>query len=155
MTQEELMKQSELRRMIENVFEARLDDGQAAPMSWVVKATIDALGTDTHPSGFTRLCWAIAVPDQVREVLRNRKKDEEKPMVQESLLLPGYKRLQRSYTINRKNEQGEEQVLVRLEQMTPEEGKAKATELRSFAAGAMRHADEMDDYFSSRSLAMA
>jgi hypothetical protein len=146
MTEQERMSERQLKDQIEAIIEDRQMSGDPVPMSWVITATINKLG-DPLANPFHQLTAAIGVHYLVRKVLQYRKKQETGAEPEQEDLFPGYTRLQRSYTIERNGEQ----VLVHLEHMTLEEGKTKAKELRSFAAGAMRHADEMDDYFSTRS----
>lgn len=147
-----MMKQGELMQEVSGVIEARLTNNEPAAMTWIVHEVVrrhqGIVGPD---SDFYVLCAYEHVHRTVREVLRSRRSDEERPEPAHADLFPGFKRLQRSYTIPR----GDEQVVVRLEQMTPEEIRAKARELRSMATGAMAHAQELEDYMSARGGAQA
>jgi hypothetical protein len=140
------MKQQELMREVETVITERLADGKPTPMTWLVTEVLnrhqDIAGADVP---FFQLCGYEHVRDTVREVFRLRKGNEAESEAQADLF-PGYTHVQRSYTISRDGEQ----MVVRLEQMTADEIRSKASELRGFAMGAMAHARELDEYLKER-----
>lgn len=143
------MTESELKREIETVIETRLAEGAACPKSWVTTATINKLG-DESASPFHRLTASIGVDYLVRKVLQSRKSEEDAEARQGDLF-PGFQRLQRSYTIQR----ADEQVVVRLEQMTDEEILDKAFEKDAMAEGNRQHAAELRAYAEMRQRAVA
>lgn len=141
------MKQGELMEEVEGVIETRLTNNEPASMTQIVHQVVrQHQGIVGPDSEFYLLCAYEHVQRTVREVLRSRKSGETEAEPEQADLFPGYKRLQRAYTIER----GDEQVVVRLEQMTQGEIRSKARELRSMAMGALDHARELEDYLGGR-----
>lgn len=146
------MTQQDLMHEVEAVIVERNDAGLAAPMTWVVH---EVLGRHQRIEGEDKDLALLSMREHIHRtvhaVLRSRKSAECETEPAQGDLFPGYSRLQRSYTILRAGEQ----VVVRLETMDDQEIRNKASELRVMAAGAMRHADELEDYAASRQRAVA
>lgn len=147
------MKQSDLDREVREVMDELLVDGSPATVVWVVQGVMDRhRDISGQDENFARLCAYEHVRRTTLTEIRNRKQnDEESQSVSQGELFPGYERVQKSYVISRDGEQ----MVVRLEQMTEAEGRTKIGELRSMASGALDHARELEDYFASRSRAVA
>lgn len=91
----------------------------------------------------------VGLHDTVGELVRkrmnaDRKREAETPDPQ--LIMEGFERLQKLYVIDVDGEQ----TYVPVDEMTDEQIDAKADELRRFAVGAMKHADELVRYRDSR-----
>jgi len=132
------MNESQLTAIVETEVEAALAAG--TPVSkYTVRNQIVMANCETTDSDFALACAHHAIGDIVGRIVRKVKQSEdEEPDPQ--LVLPGYKRLQQRYAVERDGEP----CLVRLEMMTRPEVRAKALTLRGFAQGALEHADELD-----------
>lgn len=137
-----MMKQSELTTAVRDMIEARLANGEPAATSWIVREfavqhpALEGPDQDLH-----ELCMYGHVRWTVRDVLRGMHSEE--PEEQTRFEASGFQHLQRRYTIERGED---EQVVVPLERMTPEECEAKADELQRMADGCMAHAAELRQY---------
>jgi hypothetical protein len=141
------MKHADLMREAEQVIEERLAAEGVAPKSWIVKEMIDRHpGIGGDDSDWYRICAFVAIDSVVRGVLQRHRAQEAELDIDRQEVLPGFKRLQRRYSIERDGEQ----TVVELERMTVIEGRAKAHELREMAKGCLAHAEELDDYFDQR-----
>lgn len=141
------MRQAELMREVEQVIEDKLANNEPAAMSWIVHEVIRRRDGIVGPdSDFYKLCGYEHVRDTTREVLRRCKEKEGAAEPDQHDLFPGFKHIQRRYTIQR----GEEQFVVRLENLDVEEIRGKARELRGMAAGCLAHAQELEDYIGIR-----
>lgn len=92
-----------------------------------------------------RICFREHVKAIARECVREFKKIEEKNDPRQRVL-PGFKRVQRSYQIERNGEP----TLVPLMKMTDDEVEAKISELRRIGKGNYDHADELARYLRER-----
>jgi hypothetical protein len=144
MTEAEMMKQAELTLEVETLIDERFAAEKKVPQSWLVKEMIDRHG-DIHGDDvpFFKLCGNIAVAATVRAVMKRCLADEDELNPAQAELFPGYKRLQRRYSIERNGER----ILVALQGLTIQEGRAKAHEKRAMAKGNTEHAEELDDFF--------
>ncbi|HEX9606403.1 MAG TPA: hypothetical protein VF962_04160 [Gemmatimonadaceae bacterium] len=150
MTQTEVMEQAELRREVVELIDDRVSSTGVAAKSWIVKEMVDRhddlRGRDR---AMAKLCMYGHIATTVRLVLQDQHRKEEAVEGERQLLLPGHKRLQLRYSVDRDGEQ----MIVSLEEMTVSEGRAKSKELRAMAKGNLAHADELDDYFDRRAAA--
>jgi hypothetical protein len=137
------MNDAQLTALVQSEVDAALDAGIPVHKN-TVRSQIVGRHCEHSDSDFALACAHHAIGDIVGRLIRNAKKAEaEGPDPQ--LVLPGYKHLQQRYAIDRDGES----YLVRLEDMTVEEGRSKAAALRVFAQGALAHADELDAYFDN------
>lgn len=135
-----MMKQAELSAAIDDMIEDRLDTGEPAAMSWLVReyAMLHPAPEGPHRE-LHELCMWEHVRDTVRERLRALRATE--PTEQLHMEGSGFTHLQRRYTIDVGED---EQMVIPLEKMTPAHLRGKAKELRRMALGCMAHADELD-----------
>ncbi len=77
-------------------------------------------------------------------VVRRYKPTAEVPEPQ--IILPGFERLQKAYSVER----NDEPTIVPTAQLTDSEIRVKAVELRAMAAGCYQHADELERFLSER-----
>lgn len=141
------MKQQDLLNEIEGIIDGQIEANGTVAVAWVVAEMLsrhsDITGADAE---LHRVCAHHHFRFTAREVLRGRKADEEENNPRQSDLFPGYKHLQRHYIVQR----GDDAAVVPVEHMTMDELRDKEFALRSFAHGAMAHADELADYRKAR-----
>jgi hypothetical protein len=140
---------SDLYAEIRDLVRLKIDAEQIIGAAWVVP-----LMAQKHPMPRTwhgpdadayRICFREHVKDMAREVVREFKKTEEEIDPRQSVL-PGFKRVQRSYQIERNGEP----MLVPLLKMSDIEVERKITELRKIGTGNFAHADELERYLRDR-----
>ena len=109
---------------------------------WVTQAIINKHDDiDGSDKDFYTIIGRAQVYEQVRKRIgRYKLKPELKPDRQ--LVLRGFERLQERYVF----EVDGESVAIRVQDMTSEQRRAKAAELRAMGAGCYQHADELDRY---------
>lgn len=142
------MKDSEIETEIAQLIEAGVAAGQEVRQAWLVHAVVNArpLPEGEH-ADFYACCAYGHVAHCVRNVLRGEKAKEASD--DDNLLLPGFKRLHRRYSVMRDSEQ----VIVPIEAMTVRELKTKADEYLAMARGNKQHADELLRYAGHREVA--
>jgi hypothetical protein len=144
------MKQSELMAEVDGVIDERLSRSEPAPMTWIVQEIMNRHNRISgYDADFYVLCGYEHVRDTTREVLRRRKKGETD--LDRQIAIPGFPLLQRSYSIQR----GDEQLAVLLEQMTDEEIDVKADELARMGEGCIAHGAELREWKRRRAEAKA
>jgi len=150
MTEAEMMEQAELTREVAELIEERVSTTGVAAKSWIVKEMVDRhddlRGRDR---ALAKLCMYGHIDTTVRRVLQNEHKKDTAIEADRQLVLPGHKRLQLRYSVERDGDQ----MVIALEDMTVPEGRAKSKELREMAKGCLAHAEELDDYFDRRAAA--
>lgn len=133
---------AEIRRCIDTKIEA----GQPVPAGWVATEVAAAHANIIGPDAeFHFYCTRNHVRDQVTKALKHYKCELTKE-ADPQLVLPGYERLQRAYSILRDGED----VIVPIDALTDEKVELKAAELEAMAAGALKHADELRRYRRKR-----
>lgn len=132
------MKQSELDAEVRGLIEKRLEAGLDTPQGWLVHEIVgrypDIDGDDVD---MYLLCAMGHVTTTVRKVLRPYTAEDESA---EQVTLPGFARVQRGYMVERDGDR----VLVKTQNLTPSELRAKAKEYRQIGQGCAEHADELD-----------
>jgi hypothetical protein len=92
---------------------------------------------------FYAFCSLEYLEDCVRLAFNRYKlKPESEARPDPQMLLPGFERLQRYYSIERDGDHR----LVPIDELTPEEQSAKVAELRAMGRGCFEHADELERY---------
>jgi hypothetical protein len=140
---------SDLYAEVRDLVRSKIDGEQIIGAAWVVP-----LMTQKHPMPTTwrgpdadayRICFREHVKDMAREVVREFKKTEEEIDPRQGVLT-GFKRVQRSYQIERNGEP----MLVPVGKMSDVEVERKIEELRKIGAGNLAHADELERYLRDR-----
>lgn len=140
------MKDSEIQAEIAEMIEARAAAGDPVRAAWLIHAIINAHPLPEHNEAEFYTCCAYGhVAHCVRMALRDEKAREGEDD-NASLLLPGFKRLHRRYSVMREGEQ----VIVPIQAMTVRELKVKADDYLSMARGNKEHADELFRYAQHR-----
>ncbi len=80
--------------------------------------------------------------EHINRYFRDIKAAEEEIGAPEELLLPGFKRLQRRYVLQRDSQS----CIIGIDYMTPEELDAKEKEHRQMAIGHIQHAEEIHSF---------
>ena len=121
-----------------------MDRGDELPASWLTNLVIkNHPGISGSDSEWYTACAYDAVRSAVRSALQRYKlKPEVEPDKQ--TLLPGFKRLQRYYLVEREGEA----VAISIDAMTRKEWLAKIRELQTMGHGCFEHADELRRYFA-------
>jgi hypothetical protein len=139
------MKQADLIDEIQTIVEVGISANRPTPASWLTNEVVashpDIKGRDTD---WYVLCAYEHVRDTVRQVLRQYKGEE--PESPPQLLLPGFKRLQRAYLVERDGEQS----VVPINQLSDREILAKIREYERMAIGCTEHAEELRRYREQR-----
>jgi len=138
------MTEQELMHSINSIIETRIEQKQTAELPWVAREAV-LLYPERGQSEFDVLCHYGYCRKLASDALRNMRREDDKLLKDEaqySLAFPGYKRLQRRYSIERNRVQ----MAVPTELLTHEERLFKSKELRSMGFGVLQHADEMDDF---------
>jgi hypothetical protein len=140
---------SDLYAEVRDFVREKINSEEVIGAAWVVP-----LMTEKHPMPSTwrgpdadayRICFREHIKDMAREVVREFKKSEE-DLDPRQRVLPGFKRVQRSYQIDRNGEP----MLVPVAQMSDQEVEQKIGELRKIGAGNLAHADELERYLRDR-----
>ena len=140
------MTESDVIKEIKTVLQERIENQQPTPAPWlttvVVEAHADLRGNDAD---WYKFCAYGYVRNTVRKVVNTYKEISGK-RTDEQLLLPGFKRLQKFYALDR----GDEAVFVPIAQMSDEEIEEKIREYAAMAVGCKQHAKELQRYLSER-----
>lgn len=150
MTEQEMMATAALTKLVRDTVEAALANGDVVQKSWVAHSVLQSQGEisgDGVP--FYISCAYHATVRIAGDIIRQYAKQEHEEADDSQQLLPGFKHVRTAYSVVR----GKEPCIVPIEQMTRVEIRGKAAELRAFAAGALAHADELDEY--AKTLAIA
>lgn len=141
---------SDLTAEIEGVIED-LERNQASRLDrdWITQQVISQ-----HPDveGDDADFYACITREKVRDAVRsrlNRYKAKAEVSPDPQLILAGFERLQRYYAF----EDGQQQVAIRIEDMTDAQLEAKERELMAMGAGCYQHADELRRYRDKRKAA--
>jgi hypothetical protein len=136
----------ELTKMVNSTIDDIIARGDVVTKAWAIAAIIQK---HPRPAGADADYWTaveqIAVDAMVRNALRLRRQAEEKATPDQPTL-PGFERLQRSYSVVRDGEQ----CLVPIDQLTAEEGRSKVAYLRALAEANVKHARELENYLKAR-----
>ncbi len=143
---------SDLYAEVKELVRVEVAAGRIVKAAWIVP-----LMAKKHPAprtwrGDHADAWRVSYREHVKDLARLcvrefKQKEEELDPQQPSL--PGFKRLQRSYQIDRNGEP----MVVPLIQMNDDEIEEKATELDRLAAGNTAHAAELRRYLRDRKAA--
>ena len=131
-----------LARQIDIEFELMMDADVIHP-DWMTQSLMTKFFADATGSYLLEI--KEATYDSVRNRFReriNRYKVKPEVHADPQLVLPGFKRLQTMYCVERDGAQ----VAVKINKMTPDELDAKKAELRAMGAGCYEHADEIERY---------
>lgn len=124
----------------------RLSSGSAVPATWLLHETMQRHNrVEGEDADLALLALRFLIQRTVREVLRDKKKDESE-LKPQSELFAGYTRVQRSYLVERDGEQ----TVVRVEDLSDDEWQTKVGDLRAMSVGCMTHAKELEDFFRAR-----
>jgi hypothetical protein len=141
------MNERDLRVIVHDAIgDALATDGEFSKRTLTQRLVLTHL--DADDSDCARAAAWYAFGSLIRQGMKQF--DKEAPESEPSqLVLDGFDLVQRAYLVERDGESR----LVRTDLMTLAEGRAKAASLRSFAQGALKHADELDAYFDAREAA--
>jgi hypothetical protein len=135
------MKQSELLAEIQTLIDQVITANREEDPAWFIQRIVARhRGIRGKDKPFYVLCAYEHVHDTVRSALRQYHSPPEEDGQRPQLLLPGFKRVQRAYLIERKGTR----KLVPTALMTPAELRTKAKEYREIGAGCREHALELD-----------
>lgn len=128
------------------VIDRTLAGGTPAVAAWITQQVLlEHPGLEGDDRDFYDCCAKGHVRNEVRRALR-RFTPQESADVDPQLVLPGFKRLQKAYLVER---QGEHQV-VPTESLSDAEIEAKAVEHERMSEGNLLHADELRRYAKTR-----
>ena len=134
---------NDLRNEINQIVEAALANNQPVIVAWLVQSVLAA-----HPepglSEFSAFARFVFVNDEADRCVRRFKEPE--PGELDEMTLPGFKRLQKAYRIERDGDS----MIVPIEAMTDAELEARAAEHDAMARGHRRHANEIRRYLKAR-----
>lgn len=140
-----MIPESHLMREVKHYYDARAD-----AIVELNKAVYEIVSQHASPDGPDAEWWKsvayVAVWHMANKVNRNIKQDEGAQDARQGELYPGYKRLQRRYSIMR----DDKQVLVPVRLLTDDEIRDKITEHHSMAAGNELHARELERFMEER-----
>lgn len=128
---------------INDEIEIKLSAGMTIVDSWLVQAILSK-HDETDLSDFSKCARLEFVKDEVGRCVRRFKEPE--PDELDQLTLPGFRRLQKAYKIERE----EQQLIVPIELMSDAELEAKALEHDNMAKGHNVHAREIRRYIKAR-----
>src|SRR5712675_213706 len=142
------MRSTELRRLVKATIDRVLATGQPVTKSWAVQAVLRHI---ERPKGDTAWYWleceSLAIDALVGADIRQRRDLEgEADPGDEQIIMPGYERLQKFYSVMRAGEQ----TLVPIDQLFSFEVEAKKDEFRRNIAGLSTHLDEFTRYHEER-----
>ena len=100
-------------------------------------------GTD---SDFAMCCTHFTITKRVEADVRAIGKRDEETSLDQQLILPGYKRVQKEYIVERE----EEARIIAVQHMTEDEVLKKARQHRAMGDGHYEHADELEKYLEDR-----
>jgi hypothetical protein len=147
-----MLSDREIRKEVRAVIEEALAAERPAKLGWIVHEVLlhhqDLRGAD---AGFYLRLAHDRLPATVRDILRDFGVQAKGVSVPEQLIMPGFHRLQRGYTVDRDGEQ----VLVPTPQLTDAEIDEKAAEHDAMADGNREHARELRQYKAARASAAA
>lgn len=138
---------SDLTAEIEALIEA--GDYEELSPDMIVTAIV---GKKEPPDGADRDYYLLCANGYTRELVRkvaNRYKSdnaEDHEKVAPQLILPGFKRLQTKYLVERRGQA----VIVPVDHLSAEEIEAKAAIYESMGAGCLQHAEELRRYAEER-----
>lgn len=139
------MKQADLVAEVQVLVEGRIDQGLSTEKAWLTHEILnrhqDLSGDDAD---WYRLCGYEHVGDTVGAVVRRYRPGKEGPDPQ--ITIPGFEYLQKAYAIERDGRP----TIVPIAQLSDDEVRGKAAELRGMAAGCHQHADELERFLSDR-----
>jgi hypothetical protein len=138
------MEKVDIYREVSNVVEERFSNGLSAKMAWITQEVVqqhpDISGADTD---FYRTCAYEHVRAVCRDFLR---RFDLGPVVDPQIELPGFKGVQKAYTVKRDGEQ----EAVRTDLLTVEEVNAKIDELSRMMVGCQKHTLALTRYRDER-----
>lgn len=144
---------SDLYSEVKDLIRPQIENEEIVNAAWVIP-----LMEKKHPMPRTwrgrhadarRIAYREHVRDLARRIVREFKKTETD--IESSLVLPGFKFVQRSYQIDRDNEP----TVVPINQMTDREIEEKRDEHYRMSDGHRSHGDELDRYLAIRRAAGA
>lgn len=140
-------EQSGLRRLVDETIDAILLLGQPITKTWAVHAVRKHMQRPTGDSAWYWLeCEALAVDALVAAAIRARRDIEAGAEAPEQIVMPGYERLQKFYSVMREGEQ----TLVPIDQLSELEVESKKAEFQRNIRGLSIHLDEFADYHRKR-----
>lgn len=120
--------------------------GECMPKVWAVRKFMSVHSdVDGGDSDVAVCCMEWTATKAAESCIRKEKKMEEEGDTSQGVL-PGFERVRTHYYVKR----GKDELRVPIENMTEEEGENKIASLRTYAAGANAHADELERYFAGR-----
>lgn len=146
----------DIKREVDSILERVVSAGTKASSAWITTEVCnhhplpdDWDGDDRE---FWMLCGISGAQKKVREYLNSLQAEEVKtdqPHLP-GIVMPGFKRLQKSYFVSDLSSQDPTPVLTPLTEMTDEQITLKVNELRKNAAGLEEHARELLRYMDDR-----
>ena len=143
MTRQEIMANAALTKLIRDAIESALAAGHVVQKSWIAHSVLRSQGNiEGEGVAFYTACAYHATVRIAGDVIRSHGKQEREEAEAEQQRLPGFEYVRTAYSVVRQKEP----CIIPIEQMTRKEILEKAAELRAFAAGALAHADELEEY---------
>ena len=140
------MTETDITKEIKAALQERIEKQQPTPADWlttlVVEAHADLKGNDAD---WYEFCAYGYIRGAVRKII-NATKAISGNETDEQLLLPGFKRLQKFYALERE----EKPIFVPIAQMSDQEIEEKILEYEAMAVGCKEHARELRRYLSER-----
>jgi hypothetical protein len=139
---------AELRQLIKATIDRILAAGQPVTKSWSIQAVRrHIVRPDGEQSWYWLECESIAIDALVGAYIRELRNVEiESEPSDAQMIIPGYERLQRFYSVVRAGEQ----TLVPIDQLLSFEVEQKKAEFRRNIAGLSTHLDEFTRYHEQR-----
>lgn len=123
----------------------RNNNGPTLHPDWITQAVMaDHPDVDGKDADFYTCCSRVSIRKEVREQINKLEAPESKNSNQ--LTLEGFEHLQQYYVVKRDNEQ----VAVRIDNLTDSELEAKATEYENMGRSLLQHSDELRRYRALR-----
>lgn len=148
MSEERKKKASALGRLVDKTIDQILGDGAPVNKSWAAEAVRKQIprSLPDETAWYWLECESVAIDALVGAAIRARKDVESDPEVPEQMVLAGYERLQKFYSVVRDGEQ----TLVPNDQLSPREVEQKKAEFRRNIDGLSLHLDEFTTYHEKR-----
>jgi len=135
-----MISSADLIEEVRTVVRETLTAGHEVPCRWLTQQIIDNhRAIDGADAEWYTLRGYESVTAAVRHVMNQQKQKEDEEEDETQGYLPGFKRIQRAYTIKRNGDR----VWVPTEQMTVSEKRAKGDEKMRMSEGNREHAEEL------------
>ncbi len=133
------MIDAELTHIVERALAEALSLHELVRKPWLVQQ-IARTNLQPSDSDFAKACAYHTIADVLGRVMRKSKDHTTVNPLAEQLTLPGYRRVQTHYAVDR----GDEACFVAVHRMTARERREKVAALRSQGHGVLQHADELE-----------